>query len=70
MRVAGRLAADVLDMIEAHVVPGVTTDRADRLCNDFIVQQQHAIPANVGYNGFPQDHLHLGQPRGLPWHPQ
>ena len=49
MRVAGRLAADVLDMIGAHVVPGVTTDELDRLCHEFIVKEQKAIPANVGY---------------------
>jgi methionyl aminopeptidase len=54
MRIAGRLAADVLDMIGPHVQPGVTTDDLDRLCHDFIVNQQHAIPANVGYNGFPK----------------
>ncbi len=54
MRIAGRLAADVLDMIGEHVQPGVTTDELDRLCHDFIVQVQKAIPANVGYNGFPK----------------
>jgi methionyl aminopeptidase len=54
MRVAGRLAADVLDMIEAHVQPGVTTEELDQLCHDYIVHQQKAIPANVGYNGFPK----------------
>jgi len=54
MRVAGRLAADVLDMITAHVVPGVTTEELDRLCHDFIVHTQQAIPANVGYRGFPK----------------
>jgi methionyl aminopeptidase len=54
MRAAGRLAADVLDMIGAHVKPGVSTDELDRLCHDFIVQVQKAIPANVGYNGFPK----------------
>jgi methionyl aminopeptidase len=54
MRIAGRLAADVLDMIGPHVQPGVTTDDLDRLCHDFIVNQQRAIPANVGYNGFPK----------------
>ncbi len=54
MRVAGRLAADVLDMIGPHVQPGVTTDELDRLCHDFIVQVQKAIPANVGYHGFPK----------------
>jgi methionyl aminopeptidase len=54
MRVAGRLAADVLDMIGPHVQPGVSTDDLDRLCHDFIVKQQRAIPANLGYNGFPK----------------
>ena len=54
MRVAGALAADVLDMIGPHVVPGVTTGELDRLCHDFIVDTQAAIPANVGYKGFPK----------------
>jgi methionyl aminopeptidase len=54
MRIAGRLAADVLDMIGQHVVPGVTTDQLDRLCHDFIVKTQQAVPANVGYKGFPK----------------
>ncbi|MBU6422281.1 MAG: type I methionyl aminopeptidase [Gammaproteobacteria bacterium] len=54
MRVAGRLAAEVLDMIAPHIQPGVTTDELDRLCHDYIVNVQHAIPANVGYNGFPK----------------
>ena len=54
MRVAGRLAADVLDMIEPHVQAGVTTEELDRLCHDYIVQVQQSIPANVGYHGFPK----------------
>ncbi len=54
MRVAGKLAADVLDMIGPHVVAGVTTDELDRLCHEFIVKTQQAIPANVGYRGFPK----------------
>ena len=54
MRVAGRLAADVLDMIGEHVKPGVTTEELDRLCNQFIVEVQKAIPANVNYRGFPK----------------
>ena len=54
MRVAGRLAADVLDMIGEYVVQGVTTDELDRLCHEFIVRTQQAIPANVGYKGFPK----------------
>ncbi|MEY4762551.1 MAG: hypothetical protein RLZZ200_2407 [Pseudomonadota bacterium] len=54
MRVAGRLAADVLDMITEHVQPGVTTEELDRRCHDFIVDVQRAIPANLGYRGFPK----------------
>jgi methionyl aminopeptidase len=54
MRVAGRLAADVLDMIEEYVVPGVTTEELDRICNDYIRKVQKATPANVGYHGFPK----------------
>ncbi|HKS93405.1 MAG TPA: type I methionyl aminopeptidase [Gammaproteobacteria bacterium] len=54
MRVAGRLAAEVLDTIASHVQPGVTTEELDRVCHDYIVNVQHAIPANVGYHGFPK----------------
>ncbi|HET7845661.1 MAG TPA: type I methionyl aminopeptidase [Xanthomonadales bacterium] len=54
MRVAGRLASEVLDMIGEHVKPGVTTDELDRLCYEHIVHKQKAIPANVGYRGFPK----------------
>ncbi|HMM66389.1 MAG TPA: type I methionyl aminopeptidase [Dokdonella sp.] len=54
MRVAGRLAAEVLEMIAPHVKPGVTTEELDRLCHDHIVDVQGAIPANVGYKGFPK----------------
>ena len=54
LRIAGRLAADVLDFIAPHVVPGVTTETLDRLCNEFIVREQKTVPANVGYRGFPK----------------
>jgi methionyl aminopeptidase len=54
MREAGRLAAEVLDMIGEHVRPGVTTDELDRICHDHIVQVQKAIPANLNYRGFPK----------------
>ncbi|MYM82526.1 type I methionyl aminopeptidase [Duganella sp. FT50W] len=52
-RVAAQLAADVLTMIAPHVKPGVTTAYLDQLCNDYIVNVQRAIAANVGYGGFP-----------------
>ncbi len=54
MRVAGRLAAEVLEMIIPHVKPGVTTEELDQLCYDHIVDVQKAVPANVGYKGFPK----------------
>lgn len=52
MRVAGRLASEVLDMITDHVVPGVTTDTLNTLCHDHIVNIQKGIPATLGYRGF------------------
>ncbi|GAA4340393.1 type I methionyl aminopeptidase [Pigmentiphaga soli] len=54
MRVAGRLAAEVLDMIGEYVRPGVSTEELDRRCFEYITQVQKAIPANVGYRGFPK----------------
>ncbi len=54
MRVAGRKAAAVLEMIEPHVKPGVTTAELDRICHDFIVNTQNAIPAPLNYKGFPK----------------
>ncbi len=54
MRVAGRLAADVLKMIESHVQPGVSTNHLDRLCHDYIVNEQRAKPAPLNYRGFPK----------------
>ncbi|MGD7036490.1 type I methionyl aminopeptidase [Methylotuvimicrobium buryatense] len=54
MRVAGKLAAEVLEMIEPHVVPGVTTDELNQICHDYIVDVQHAIPAPLNYHGFPK----------------
>ena len=54
MRVAGKLAAEVLEMIAEYVKPGVTTEELDRICHDYIVNVQKAIPGNVGYHGFPK----------------
>jgi methionyl aminopeptidase len=54
MRVAGRLAADVLDMIGEHVQPGVTTEELDRICHRYITEVQDAIPAPLNYRGFPK----------------
>ena len=54
MRIAGKLAADVLVMIEEHVRAGITTDELDRICHDYIVNEQQAIPAPLNYRGFPK----------------
>ena len=54
MRVAGRLAADVLDMIGDYVKPGVTTGELDRICHEYITGVQDAIPAPLNYRGFPK----------------
>ena len=69
LRVSGRLAADVLDMIAEHVVPGVTTDELDRTLQRITSSRlQQTIPANVGYRGFPKTVCTSAEPRGLPWH--
>jgi methionyl aminopeptidase len=54
MRVAGKLAAEVLTMIEPHVKAGITTDELNSICHDYIVNQQNAIPAPLNYHGFPK----------------
>jgi methionyl aminopeptidase len=54
MRVAGRLAGEVLNMIRPYVKPGVTTNELDSICHDYIVNEQQAIPAPLNYHGFPK----------------
>jgi len=54
MREAGRLAAEVLELIGDYVVPGVSTEELDRICYEHIVNVQKAIPACLGYRGFPK----------------
>ena len=54
MRVAGRLAAEVLEMIAEHVRPGTTTDHLNEVCHRHITEQQGAIPAPLNYMGFPK----------------
>ncbi|MHB1589625.1 type I methionyl aminopeptidase [Metallibacterium scheffleri] len=54
MREAGRLAAEVLAILKPHVRPGVSTEELDRIAYEHIVNVQQAIPANVGYRGFPK----------------
>ncbi len=54
MRVAGRLAAAQLDMIAEFVKPGITTGELDRICHDYTINEQNAIPAPLNYRGFPK----------------
>lgn len=54
MRIAGRLAAEVLEMIESQVTAGITTGELDQICHDYIVNEQQAIPAPLDYHGFPK----------------
>ncbi|WP_369152281.1 type I methionyl aminopeptidase [Candidatus Thiodubiliella endoseptemdiera] len=54
MRVAGRLAANVLDMITPLVKSGVSTEELNKICHDFIVNEQGAVPAPLNYHGFPK----------------
>lgn len=54
MRIAGRLAADVLEMIESHIKPGITTDAINTICHQYITEEQQAIPAPLNYRGFPK----------------
>jgi methionyl aminopeptidase len=54
MRVAGRLAAEVLEMIEPYIKAGITTNELDQICHDYIVNIQKAIPAPLNYHGYPK----------------
>ncbi len=54
MRTVGALAAEQLEMIEEHVQPGITTGELDRICHDYTVNKQNAIPAPLNYRGFPK----------------
>ena len=54
MREAGRMAADLLDFIAPHIVPGVTTEELDKLCHDYQVNEQKTVPAPLNYRGFPK----------------
>jgi methionyl aminopeptidase len=54
MRVSGRLAAEVLEMITPYVKAGITTDELNQICHDYIVNTQKAIPAPLNYLGYPK----------------
>ena len=49
MRVAGKLASEVLDFITPFVKPGITTEEIDKLCHDYMVNVQNTIPAPLNY---------------------
>ncbi len=53
MRRAGKLAAEILDMIGPYVQPGVTTEHLDQLCHDFMIAN-NSVPATLGYRGYPK----------------
>jgi methionyl aminopeptidase len=61
MRIAGRLAAEVLDYIQPYVVPGVTTGEIDKLCHDYMVDMQGCIPAPLNY----APHGHAPYPKSI-----
>jgi methionyl aminopeptidase len=54
MRIAGKLAAEVLEMIEPYVSSGVSTEELNIICHNYIVDVQKAIPAPLNYKGFPK----------------
>ena len=54
LREACKLAADVLVMIEPYVKEGVTTGELDRICHEYMVNEQKVIPACLNYHGFPK----------------
>lgn len=54
MRKVGKLAAEVLDMIENHIVHNITTEEINQICHNYIIKKQKSIPACLGYNGYPK----------------
>lgn len=54
MKIAGRKAASVLEMLDDHVKPGVTTNQLDKIAYKFITEELKCIPANINYNGYPK----------------
>lgn len=54
IRIASKLAAEVLIMIEPYIKPGITTEELNKICHNYITEVQHAIPAPLGYRGYPK----------------
>jgi hypothetical protein len=69
MRKAGRLAAEILDALVPHVVPGVSTEELDDIVRQMSVAGG-GVPATLGYRGYTHSDLHLDQPCRLPRHPR
>ena len=71
MRMAGKLASEVLDYITPFVKPGITTEELDKLCHDYMVNVQHVIPAPLNYarqvSALSEIDLHLRQSSSLSW---
>src|SRR5258706_15383443 len=68
MRVAGKLAAEVLDFIAPHVKAGVTTDELDRLCHDYMVEVQNTVPAPLNYAPPGTRHIqNQSAPQSITW---
>lgn len=54
IRFSNRLAVEVLEMIEEYIQPGITTEELNSICHNYIINKQNAIPASLGYLGFPK----------------
>ncbi len=54
MRIAGRLAAEVLEMIELYVKIGITTEKLDQICHNYMLNEQKTTSACLHYRGFPK----------------
>tara|TARA_B100001996_G_scaffold122287_1_gene92485 strand:+ start:3856 stop:4620 length:765 start_codon:yes stop_codon:yes gene_type:complete len=54
MRVAGKLASEVIEMIASYVKSGVSTEELNEICHNYIIEVQKAIPAPLNYKGFPK----------------
>lgn len=54
MKIAGRVAAKVLEMIEPYIKPGISTEEINIICHNYITQIQNSISAPLGYKGFPK----------------
>ncbi|WP_343192337.1 type I methionyl aminopeptidase [Buchnera aphidicola (Formosaphis micheliae)] len=54
MRIAGKLAAEVLNMIKKYIINNISTEELDQICHNYIIQKQKSISACLGYNGYPK----------------